>query len=173
MDKPIISLSMGNKKKVAIVASLIHNPPYLLLDEPLNGLDAFSARVLKEIVARKSKDGGILLSTHIMEIAEKLSDRVIILNRGSKVAEGSLEELRNYGSLEEAFLKITVSMRVLRRLSPLYDLSHLVFVEAGLKNAAAIRQDVSRVTKVDQVQLHHREVIVYRSSLNFHRSGIL
>ena len=116
MDKPIISLSMGNKKKVAVVAALIHDPPYLLLDEPLNGLDAFSARVLKEIIARKSKDGGILLSTHIMEIAEKLSDRVIILNRGSKVAEGSLEELRNYGSLEEAFLKITGQHEGLERV---------------------------------------------------------
>ncbi|AAB90840.1 ABC transporter ATP-binding protein [Archaeoglobus fulgidus] len=107
MDKPIISLSMGNKKKVAVVAALLHDPPYLLLDEPLNGLDAFSARVLKEVMARKTESGGILLSTHIMEIAERLADRVIILNRGLKIAEGTLEELKSYGTLEEAFLKIT------------------------------------------------------------------
>ncbi|MET1124405.1 MAG: ABC transporter ATP-binding protein, partial [Archaeoglobaceae archaeon] len=91
MDKPIISLSMGNRKKVAVIAALIHDPPYLLL-EPLNGLDAFSAKVLKEVIARKDK--GVLLSTHVMEVAERLADRVIVIDRGRKIAEGRLEDLK-------------------------------------------------------------------------------
>jgi len=107
MKKPIISLSMGNRKKVAVVAAIIHNPPYLLLDEPLNGLDAFSAKVLKEIIARKAENGGVLLSTHIMDIAEKLADRVVVVNRGIKVAEARIEDLKGSESLEEVFLKVT------------------------------------------------------------------
>ncbi len=107
MKKPIISLSMGNKKKVAVIAAIIHDPPYLILDEPLNGLDAFSAKVLKEIIARKAESGGVLLSTHIMEIAERLADRVVVVNRGLKVAESRIEDLKGSETLEDVFLKIT------------------------------------------------------------------
>ncbi len=111
MGKPIASLSMGNRKKVSIVAALMHDPPVLILDEPLNGLDAKSARILKEILLKLADNGGcVLLSTHIMEIAERLCDRIAVVNRGRIVAEGSYDELRaatSGSSLEEVFLKLT------------------------------------------------------------------
>ncbi len=112
VNKPIASLSMGTKQKVAIVAALMHEPPLLILDEPLNGLDAKSSRILKELMKRHVEKGGaVVFSTHIMEIAEKLCDRIAVINKGEVVAEGSMEELRRKvkteGTLEDIFLKLT------------------------------------------------------------------
>ncbi len=119
-DSPIATLSMGTKQKVAIIASLIHEPPLLLLDEPLNGLDARSSRILKDLIsfhAEKNK-AAVLFSTHIMEVAEHLCTRIGIIYGGKIVAEGSLEELRKKAStekelgskeasLEDIFLRLT------------------------------------------------------------------
>jgi ABC-2 type transport system ATP-binding protein len=104
---------MGLKQKVALIASFIHQPPVLLLDEPLNGLDARSSRVVKDLVSLHAHRGGaVLFSTHIMEIAEHICTRIGIIDHGKVIAEGTLEQLRSKtegkgSSLEEVFLKLT------------------------------------------------------------------
>jgi ABC-2 type transport system ATP-binding protein len=117
-DSPIATLSMGTKQKVVIIASLIHEPSLLVLDEPMNGLDAKSSRIFKDIISLQTQRPGcaVLFSTHILEVAEHLCTRIGIIYSGRIVAEGSLEELRTKASggsgggqatLEEVFLKLT------------------------------------------------------------------
>jgi ABC-2 type transport system ATP-binding protein len=112
-DSPIATLSMGLKQKVALIAAFIHQPPVLLLDEPLNGLDAKSSRVVKDLMSLHVQRGGaVLFSTHIMEIAEHLCTRIGIIDHGKVIAEGTIEQLRDKtggkgSSLEEVFLKLT------------------------------------------------------------------
>ena len=112
-DSPIATLSMGTKQKVAIIAALIHQPPVLLLDEPLNSLDARSNRILKELLSLHVQRGGaVLFSTHIMEIAQTLCSRIGIISEGRVVAEGDLDQLRAQtgerdATLEEVFMKLT------------------------------------------------------------------
>jgi len=112
-DSPIATLSMGMKQKVAVIASLIHQPPVLLLDEPLNGLDAKSSRIVKELVSLHAQKGGaVLFSTHIMEVAEHICTRIGIISQGKVIAEGTLDQLKSKTeskseTLEEVFLKLT------------------------------------------------------------------
>jgi ABC-2 type transport system ATP-binding protein len=112
-DSPIATLSMGTKQKVAIIAALIHQPPVLLLDEPLNSLDARSNRILRELLSlHVQKGGAVLFSTHIMEIAQQLCSRIGIIYGGKLVAEGNLDQLRaraggKDATLEEVFMKLT------------------------------------------------------------------
>jgi len=112
-DQMIATLSHGNKQKMQIVASLLHDPELLILDEPLAGLDAKSVRVVKELLdMHVEKGGAVLFSTHIMEVAEDLCDRIAIINKGKLVGLGTIEELRNQAnkagaSLEEVFLRLT------------------------------------------------------------------
>ena len=112
-DSPIATLSMGMKQKVALIASLIHQPPILLLDEPLNGLDAKSSRIIKDLVSLHAQKGGaVLFSTHIMEVAEHICTIIGIIYQGKVIAEGTLDQLKSKtGSksetLEEVFLKLT------------------------------------------------------------------
>jgi ABC-2 type transport system ATP-binding protein len=112
-DSPIATLSMGMKQKVALIASLVHQPPVLLLDEPLNGLDAKTSRIVKDLVSLHAQKGGaVLFSTHIMEVAEHICTRIGIIHQGKVIAEGTLDQLRSKtGSksetLEEVFLKLT------------------------------------------------------------------
>ena len=112
-DSPIATLSMGTKQKVAIIAALLHQPPVLLLDEPLNSLDARSNRILKELLSLHVQRGGaVLFSTHIMEIAQRLCSRIGIIFEGKIVAEGDLDQLRarageKGATLEEVFMKLT------------------------------------------------------------------
>jgi ABC-2 type transport system ATP-binding protein len=111
-DSPIATLSMGTKQKVAVIASLLHKPPLLLLDEPLNGLDAKSSRILKDLMSFHTQSGGaVLFSTHIMEVAERICTRIGIIYQGKVLAEGTLEELRKMAggkdaSLEDVFLRL-------------------------------------------------------------------
>ena len=112
MNRPIATLSMGNRRKVSIISALMHEPMFLIMDEPLNGLDAKSSRILKEIMRRHVEKGGaILFSTHIMEIAEKLCDRIAVLSEGRIIAMGTFEELKSFakveGTLEDVFLTLT------------------------------------------------------------------
>lgn len=114
-EKLISTLSRGNKQKVQIIAAILHDPEILIMDEPLAGLDAKSVKVVKEILELHKKRGGaVLFSTHIMEIAEDICDRIGIINQGRLVAEGSMETLKQKVSsmgenidLEDIFLKLT------------------------------------------------------------------
>lgn len=109
-DKPIAALSHGNRQKASILAAIIHDPPLLVLDEPFSGLDARTVRVLKDILnIHLENGGGILFSSHILEVAESLCNRIGIIDEGRMVAEGTVDELREmvkaHGSLEEVFLR--------------------------------------------------------------------
>ncbi len=107
----ISSYSKGMRQKVLIISSLLHNPDLLFFDEPISGLDANSVMVFKEIMARLASQGKtIFYSSHIMDVVEKISHRIILLNDGRLVADGSFEELRGQkkeGTLEEIFNQLT------------------------------------------------------------------
>jgi ABC-2 type transport system ATP-binding protein len=114
LDEPIASLSIGTRQKVLIIAAFLHQPPLLVLDEPLHSLDPRAVRIMKELLGRYASGGarGILFSTHTMEIAQQLCHRVGILDHGVLRAEGSLAELRERAArgdatLEELFLQLT------------------------------------------------------------------
>jgi ABC-2 type transport system ATP-binding protein len=107
-----VNYSMGMKKKLALACALIHDPPVLILDEPLNGLDPRAAHDVNErLVAHAAAGKTIFLSTHLLDQAERICSRVGIINGGALVAEGTVSELREQvvagGSLEEVFLKLT------------------------------------------------------------------
>jgi len=112
-EQLIATLSHGNKQKIQIVASILHEPDLLILDEPISGLDAKSVRVVKEILDMHIERGGsVLFSTHIMEVAEDLCDRIAIINRGKLVGIGTIDDLRQQAdklgaSLEDVFLRLT------------------------------------------------------------------
>lgn len=107
----ISAYSKGMKQKLLIIASLIHNPDILFLDEPLSGLDANSVMIVKEILAELASLGKtIFYSSHIMDVVEKISSRIILINDGQIVADGTFEELKeksSQGSLEEIFNQLT------------------------------------------------------------------
>lgn len=107
----ISSFSKGMKQKVLIIASLLHNPDILFFDEPLSGLDANSVMIFKEIITELAAEGKtIFYSSHIMEVVEKISDRIILIKEGEIVADGSFSELQQMskeGSLEEIFNQLT------------------------------------------------------------------
>ena len=108
----IESYSRGMKQKVALASALIHAPKLILLDEPLTGLDASAARLVKDILLEFLRDGGsVILTTHILEVAERLAERIGIMSGGHLIAEGTMQELRTHsgrqaGSLEEIFLQL-------------------------------------------------------------------
>jgi len=105
--------SRGMKQKVALAGALIHDPRLIMLDEPLTGIDAAIARQVKELLQARVRAGAtIILTTHILEVAERLSDRIGIVAQGRLVAEGTLEELRamcgpDHATLEDVFLSLT------------------------------------------------------------------
>jgi len=109
----ISSYSQGMKQKVAIMGALLHKPRFLVLDEPLNGLDPKSARVVKELLHELAREGvSTIFSTHVLEIAQAICDRVTILQNGQIIAEGTPDELRQKAGLpgsglEDAFMKLT------------------------------------------------------------------
>jgi ABC-2 type transport system ATP-binding protein len=109
-DRTVEGYSLGMRQKAAIAAALLPSPPLLLLDEPLNGLDPPSARLLKTLLREHARaGGGVLVSTHLLDVAERLCDRVVILRSGSVVAEGTLESLRgdrHDRSLEDVFFDL-------------------------------------------------------------------
>jgi ABC-2 type transport system ATP-binding protein len=105
--------SRGMTQKVALAGALIHDPALIMLDEPLTGLDAGIARQVKDLLnARVRAGAAIVLTTHILEVADRLADRIGILSSGRLVAEGTLSELRSQsggstGTLEDIFLTVT------------------------------------------------------------------
>ncbi|OGX68297.1 MAG: ABC transporter [Paenibacillus sp. RIFOXYA1_FULL_44_5] len=107
----ISSYSKGMRQKVLLISSMLHNPDLLFLDEPLSGLDANSVMVVKEILAAMAAQGKtIFYSSHIMDVVERISSRIILLNYGQIAADGSFDELKEQsreGSLEGIFNQLT------------------------------------------------------------------
>ncbi len=105
------SFSKGMRQKVLITSSLLHNPDLLFYDEPLSGLDANSVLIVKELLAKLAEHGKtIFYSSHIMEVVEKISDRIVLLNGGQVVADGTFKELQEQseeGTLEDIFNEMT------------------------------------------------------------------
>ncbi|UCH60282.1 MAG: ABC transporter ATP-binding protein [Anaerolineales bacterium] len=111
-DETIDSYSHGMRQKTALAAALMHDPKVMVLDEPTVGLDPKSARLIKDILRQMANRGAaVFLSTHILEIAERMCDRIGIIDRGKLIAVGSMAELRLLGkgetTLEEIFLNLT------------------------------------------------------------------
>ncbi len=106
------SFSRGMRQKVALAGALVHDPRLLILDEPLTGLDAGSARLVKDVLAQRVRDGvTVIMTTHILEVAERMAERIGVIANGRLIAEGTLDELRRQagngrGSLEEIFLDL-------------------------------------------------------------------
>jgi ABC-2 type transport system ATP-binding protein len=114
-DKLVVDYSVGMRKKIALAAALIHRPQVLFLDEPFEGIDPVSSRVIRDILRELTASGTtIFFSSHIMEVVERLCTRVGIINHGQLVAEGTLAELRERAggggtaaaSLEDVFLQV-------------------------------------------------------------------
>mgnify|MGYP001553070228 CR=1 FL=1 len=111
----IESFSRGMKQKIALAGALIHSPTVLLLDEPLTGLDALAARHVKDLLNDFVRGGGtVVLTTHILEVAERMAERIGIIHGGRLIAEGTLDELRAHagrdgGTLEDVFLSVTAT----------------------------------------------------------------
>lgn len=108
-DQRLEQASLGMRQKLAVAMAVLHEPALLMLDEPLVGLDPPAARTLKDLLrAHAAAGGGVLVSTHLLEVAERVCDRVVILRRGRVVADGTLTELRGErtgASLEEVFMQ--------------------------------------------------------------------
>ena len=106
-------LSKGMRQKVALAGALIHDPELIILDEPLTGLDAASARQVKEVLRERVANGTtVIMTTHILEVAERMAERIGVIAHGRLIAEGTLAELSaqaGHGgtNLEEIFLSLT------------------------------------------------------------------
>ncbi len=104
--------SKGMRQKIALAGALVHEPRLLILDEPLTGLDAGSARQVKDMLAERVRGGvTVILTTHILEVAERLAERIGVIDKGRLIAEGTLDELRGRAgragsSLEDGFLDL-------------------------------------------------------------------
>lgn len=107
LAQPVSAYSHGMKQKLAIISALIHEPKLMLLDEPFVGLDPKAARDLKTVMREICNGGGaIFFSTHILEVAEKLCDRVAIIKSGKLIAFGGMEEVKGDSSLESVFFEL-------------------------------------------------------------------
>ena len=111
LSKQINTYSHGMKQKICIIAALVHSPKLWILDEPMTGLDPRSAHILKELMRSHCAEGNsVFFSSHVLEVVEKLCDRVVIINRGSIIktlSEDDLKEITQSSSLEEYFLTLT------------------------------------------------------------------
>lgn len=107
LTQPIASFSHGMKQKLAIIAAWIHNPKLIIMDEPFVGLDPKAAHLLKGMMRDVCDNGGaIFFSTHVLEVAEKLCDKVAIIKGGKLIRSGTMEEVKGDDSLEEVFLEL-------------------------------------------------------------------
>ena len=107
LAQPVSAYSHGMKQKLAIISALIHEPKLIIMDEPFVGLDPKATHILKGVMRDICAAGGaIFFSTHVLEVAEKLCDRVAIIRQGRLVANGTMEEVSGDASLEEVFLEL-------------------------------------------------------------------
>jgi ABC-2 type transport system ATP-binding protein len=106
------SLSKGTRQKVALAGALVHEPRLIILDEPFTGLDAGAARLVKSVLRERVRSGcSVIMTTHILEVAERMADRIGVISAGRLIAEGTLDELRGKAgagnvSLEDTFLAL-------------------------------------------------------------------
>ena len=107
LAQPIASYSHGMKQKLAIISAWIHEPRLIIMDEPIVGLDPKAAHLLKGMMREVCDNGGaIFFSTHVLEVAEKLCDKVAIIKAGKLIRSGTMEEVKGDDSLEEVFLEL-------------------------------------------------------------------
>ena len=103
----IASYSHGMKQKLAIISAWIHEPKLIIMDEPFVGLDPKAAHILKQMMREICDEGGaIFFSTHVLEVAEKLCDKVAIIRNGQLIQSGTMQEVKGDDSLEEVFLEL-------------------------------------------------------------------
>lgn len=107
LAQPIASYSHGMKQKLAIISAWIHEPKLIIMDEPFVGLDPKAAHILKQMMLEICDEGGaIFFSTHVLEVAEKLCDKVAIIRNGQLIQSGTMQEVKGDDSLEEVFLEL-------------------------------------------------------------------
>lgn len=107
LGQSISSYSHGMKQKLVIISALIHKPKLIIMDEPFVGLDPKATHILKEIMRQVCNEGGaIFFSTHVLEVAEKLCDKVAVIKNGQLVVSGTVDEVKGDTSLENAFLEL-------------------------------------------------------------------
>ena len=107
LGNSVQSYSHGMKQKLALISALIHSPKLVILDEPFVGLDPKSSFTLKQIMREICEDGGaIFFSTHVLEVAEKLCDKIAIIKDGKLIKSGSMEDVKGDSSLESVFLEL-------------------------------------------------------------------
>ena len=107
LAQPISAYSHGMKQKLAIISAWIHNPKLIIMDEPFVGLDPKSSHILKEMMRDVcDKGGAIFFSTHVLEVAEKLCDKIAIIKNGQLIKSGTMEEVKGDESLEAVFLEM-------------------------------------------------------------------
>ncbi|RCV48415.1 ABC transporter ATP-binding protein [Marinitenerispora sediminis] len=106
-DRLVVDYSTGMRKKIGLAAALLHNPAVLFLDEPFEGVDPVSAGTIRAVLERYTRSGAtVLFSSHVMELVERLCDRIAVLDQGRVVAAGPVAEIRGGRSLHEAFLAL-------------------------------------------------------------------
>ena len=107
LGQPVSAYSHGMKQKLAVISAWLHDPKLIVMDEPFVGLDPKASHLLKEMMREHcDKGGAIFFSTHVLEVAEKLCDKVAIIKQGKLVKEGTMEEVKGDDSLEEVFLEL-------------------------------------------------------------------
>ena len=107
LGQPVSAYSHGMKQKLAVISAWLHDPKLIVMDEPFVGLDPKASHLLKEMMREHcDKGGAIFFSTHVLEVAEKLCDKVAIIKQGRLVKEGTMEEVKGDESLEEVFLEL-------------------------------------------------------------------
>lgn len=107
LAQPVSAYSHGMKQKLAIISAWIHDPKLIIMDEPFVGLDPKAAHLLKGMMREKCEEGGaIFFSTHVLEVAEKLCDKVAIIKNGVLIRSGTMDEVKGDTSLEDVFLEL-------------------------------------------------------------------
>ena len=107
LAQPIAAYSHGMKQKLAIIAAWLHSPKLIIMDEPFVGLDPKASHLLKDMMRQVCNEGGaIFFSTHVLEVAEKLCDKVAIIKGGRLIRSGTMEDVKGDDSLEEVFLEL-------------------------------------------------------------------
>ena len=107
LAQPISAYSHGMKQKLAVISAWLHSPRLILMDEPFVGLDPRASHLLKQMMREHCDQGGaIFFSTHVLEVAEKLCDKVAIIQRGKLIRSGTMEDVKGDDSLEEVFLEL-------------------------------------------------------------------